>query len=291
MLRAFIVAFFTIASASGSLAQQTPIPLHPYIGYDIYETRKTDSDHREITTEIFLTGDDYVGFRYQEKVLGSVRPSVKAIEFSNEYQRKATQEEQASLTRDLVAAGVFGLTNDAERNDAPYTADLDVRINRREARLSFYTPPSHGKRKVIHDIMLRFAREMKIDQPSNAEVTAITITEGDAKPPQHVGLEMLLATPAKFHGKRVSVIGYSHEEFESHGLYAKEKALRADNKKQRIWRGLPSTFAKEKMIQFSNDAWLRVEGVFLRGPAGHLGAWPGEIVRVTRIEPVVGPSK
>jgi len=31
--------------------------------------------------------------------------------------------------------------------------------------------------------------------------------------------------------------------------------------------------------------WLRIDGVFLRGPAGHMGAYAGEIARITCVEP------
>ena len=41
-----------------------------------------------------------------------------------------------------------------------------------------------------------------------------------------------------------------------------------------------STFAP-KSVRFSQDQWARVDGTFLKGPAGHFGMWPGELVRVT----------
>ncbi|MEK7331749.1 MAG: hypothetical protein AAB017_00090, partial [Nitrospirota bacterium] len=189
----------------------------------------------------------------------------------------------------LLNAKVFAAKSDPDSNSKEYFADLDVRINDREGRFYFNTPPKSPFRKAIHEIMTKFARQAKVDQPTN-RAKSTTTTEGDRQPARQVQLAEVLANPDKFHGKRISVIGFYHGEFEGNSLSVDEKASRTNDFKRSIWRSEPSTFADKVAIKDKNNSWLRVEGIFLRGPTGHMGLWPGEIVRLTRVEPVSRPQ-
>jgi hypothetical protein len=282
-MRTTLITLLVLA-AHASLA----IPIHPYVGYDFFETRHTASDQRECITQIFLTADDYVGYRYSENILGSITPTVQAVAFSNEYRRKATVEEQARLVQELLGAKVFDLTSDSKSAPTDYFGNLYVRINRREARTYFYSRPDSPERKLIHQILLQFAKRMKVDRPKEA-AQATTITEGDHQPARAVELADVLAHPELYHGKRISVIGFYHGEFEGNSLSVDEAAAREQLFSRSVWRSEASTFADKSAINDHNDSWLRVEGIFLRGPGGHLGLWPGELVRLTRIEPVSKP--
>lgn len=278
-----ILILLTLAHAA--LAQ----PVHPYVSYDFSETRHTDSDHRECLTQIFLTGDDYVGYRYREDIFGSTTPTVRSVAFSNEYGRKATPEEQAELIQALLAAKVFDLTNDLKTASSNYYSSLDVRMDTREVRTYFYSPPNSPNRKAIHDVMLQFAKRMKIDRPQDS-AKATTVTEGDLQPVRRVELADVLAHPEQYQGKRVSVVGFYHREFEGSSFAVEQSASPMENYKRSVWRSGISTFADESNVKDRNDSWLRVEGVFLRGPGGHMGLWPGELVRLTRIEPIPPPK-
>lgn len=262
---------------------------HPYVGYDFFETRHTESDHREYITQIFLTADDYVGYRYRENVFGSTNPTVRSVTFSNEYRRKATAEEWSELVQALLAAKVFDLASEPKPTTTEYFGNLDVRINTREARTSFYSPPHSSSRRAIHEVMLKFAKRMKIDQPTDP-AKATTVTEGDHQPARTVKLADVLAHPDEYHGKRISVVGFYHGEFEGSSLAIDQAASRGLDFNHSVWRSGASTFADKSAINDRNDSWLRIEGIFLRGPAGHMGLWPGEIVRLTRIEPVSEPK-
>lgn len=284
-MSAFAIILLVLAAAHTGLAQ----PVHPYVGYDFSETRRTESDHRECLTQIFLTGDDYVGYRYREDVFGATTTTVRSLAFSNEYRRKATPAEQVELVEALLAANVFDLTNETKLSSTEYVSNLDVRINRREARTFFYTPPTSPHRKSVHDVMLQFARRMKIDQPQDHQ-KATTNTEGDRQPARAVSLAEVLAHPDKYHGKRVSVTGFYHGEFEGSSLAVDEFASRKRAYERSVWRGGVSSFADRAAITDRNDTWLRVEGVFLRGPGGHMGLWPGVLERITQIEPISRPK-
>lgn len=281
-------AAVTALLAVSAYGQETSVRSHPYFGYEFSITTKTSTDHRRTITEVFVTSDDYVGFRYRETVFGSTKPVVKELTFSNEYQRKATPEEQNVLGNELVKAGEFELTTEPWDEKSPFSSRLDVRFNKREARYSFNTPPVSQQRKAVHDVMLRFAKKMRIDRPALGE-RATTMSEGDLQPARDVKLADVLANPAKFHGKRISVVGFYHWEFEGSSLAVGREALRTSEFRKSIWRGDVSTFAKRLAIRDKNDSWMRVDGVFLQGPTGHFGMWPGEIVRLTRIEPVRSP--
>ncbi|MCA1658545.1 MAG: hypothetical protein LC627_04520, partial [Verrucomicrobiaceae bacterium] len=204
--------------------------------------------------------------------------------------RKATREEQAKLCRELIEAGVFELTSESWNEKSPFSSRLDIRINRREARYSFNSPVLSKRRKAVHRVMLRFAQRMHIDQPSSKK-EATTMSEGDFQPPRKVSLADVIAKPATFHGKRISVVGYYHWEFEGSSLSVNELASRSHDFRNSIWRDEVSTFSRDAAVHYKRNGWMAVDGIFLRGPGGHLGLWPGEIVRLTRIEPLPkGPS-
>lgn len=278
---AVLIVFFAFASVS--LAAK-----NPFVSYDVTETKRSSSDHRECITQIFLAADGYVGYRYREDVHGSITPTVQSLAFSNEYRRKATIKEQNELVRELLEANVFGLASETKPAKWNYYSHLDVRLNDREATFFFYSPPQSSSRKTIHEIMANFAKRMKVDVPTDKAKT-ITTTEGDQQPARQVQLAEVLAHPEKYHGKRISVVGYYHGEFEGNSLSVDEQASRSNDYKRSVWRSEPSTFADKAAIKDKNNSWLRVEGVFLRGPGGHLSLWPGEIVRLTRVEPVPKP--
>jgi hypothetical protein len=280
-----ITILLLLAGASVTIAQL----VHPYVRYDFFERRRTDSDHRECLTQIFLTGDNNVGYSYREDVFGATTPTVRSVAFSNEGRGKATPAEQAELVRALLSANVFDLASEPKPASTDYFSILDVGIDTQEARAFFYSPPNSPLRKAVHDVMLQFAKRIKIDRPKDL-ASATTVTEGDHQSARIVSLAEVLAHPDTYHGKRISVTGFYHGEFEGSSFAVDEIASRQWAYERSVWRGGVSTFADQSAIKDRNDSWLRVEGVFLRGPGGHLGLWPGELDRITRIEPISRPK-
>lgn len=282
MMRTLLVILLAVTITTSASAKET------YISYNVIETRRTASDHRECITQISLLPGDDIDYYYREDVYGSTTPVVRAIYFQNSYKRKATAKEKKETIRKLLEANIFHLKSDPKSESKEYFTDLNVRINDRECRYFFNTPPKSPARKAIHDIMLKFAKKTKVDQPLD-RAKATTVTEGDLQPARQVQLTEILTNPDKYHGKRVSVIGYYHGEFEGSSLSVDEKASKSNDFKRSVWRSEPSTFAEKSAIRDRNNAWLRVEGVFLQGPRGHMSLWPGEITRLTRVEPVSKP--
>jgi hypothetical protein len=111
-------------------------------------------------------------------------------------------------------------------------------------------------------------------------------TEGDSIPSRNVTLQEIFKDPDKFHGKRICTKGFFDFEYEHMDFH--------DRRGNKVWIGEWSSFIKVKRIMppipsFENfigrhRGYATVEGVFLKGPSGHVGFWPGEIVRLTRLD-------
>jgi hypothetical protein len=182
---------------------------------------------------------------------------------------------------------VFDLRSDPRPDDKrpagpKYASELVILNNMHDLNVAFRTPPTSPVRKAVHRVMLDFAKGMGIDKIPPREVT---ISEGDRQPARRVAIGDLIANPGKYHGKRVSVAGYYHVEEESSSLAVDEGMSGLLGYKRSVWRGWASSFADKANIADGNNVWQRVEGVFLKGPSGHMGLWPGEIVRLTRLQP------
>lgn len=94
----------------------------------------------------------------------------------------------------------------------------------------------------------------------------------------------LIATPEKYHNKRVRVIGYLNLEFEGNAIYLHTE----DYKKSITANGLWVTFTDEswekiKKYRF-NKSYFLVEGTFDMTSFGHMGLWSGTIKDITRID-------
>lgn len=258
------------------------------VSYGFYETLRTEADQRKRLTHIYLSADGDVGFSQREIVYGATTPVVRSVTFDNVNFRKATKEEKAELVRELLAANVLDLT-EGKSESKEYTSNLDIRIGDRKNRVRLYVRPDSPRIKAIHEVMFRFAKQMKMDQPRD-EKKATTVTEGDTQPARNVTIEELLRNPDQYDGKRVSVVGFYRLLFESSDLAADRKASKNQDYERSLWRDNLSPFADKSAIDDRDEAWLRVDGIFLRGPGGHAGLWPGTIERITRLEPVPEPK-
>jgi hypothetical protein len=123
-------------------------------------------------------------------------------------------------------------------------------------------------------------------QPGNPpDPPAITESEGDLIAPRETTLKWLIGHADEFDRKRVSVVGFFHDEFEGRELRSDEKSDYAEN----LWCDDISAFAPKGTL-FCQDCWVRLDAVFMKGPGGHLGGWPGELTRITRVQIQNRPS-
>lgn len=257
----------------------------PYISMKIFEIKKNQKEVRKITRQIFLTADSYVGYRHREKVLGSKEKFVSELKFNNEYKKKASKEDVSTFVNELIGRGIIKISPENMESKSDYSLYLRFRADCHDIHINFNTKPTEGKKRAVIDAVYKFARKMKIDQPKNME-HALTVSEGDLAPALEVRLSDVLKNPKHYNGKRISVIGYFAGRFESHSFAVSDRINRNEKYRQSIWRGQFSTFADKSKLHDQNNAWQRVEGVFLAGSRGHLGLWPGEITRITLVESV-----
>jgi hypothetical protein len=139
----------------------------------------------------------------------------------------------------------------------------------------FKTPLGNPARDKLQAAILSYLD--RVAPKSKRKVTVHRI-EGDFQPTTDVTVAKLLAAPDQFDGKRVRITGYYHSEFEDSSLYDKK----GDDFKKAVWVDGQSTFAKESDLHWTDDGHATIEGTFLKGPGGHMGAFAGEIQRVTK---------
>jgi hypothetical protein len=102
---------------------------------------------------------------------------------------------------------------------------------------------------------------------------------------QYVSLINLIATPEKYHGKWVGVVGIANFEFEGDALYLSQSDYRFVTKNA-VWLSPnkavlkvdESTLAKE-----FNGLYVLVEGIYDMNDHGHMGLFSGAITNITRI--------
>jgi hypothetical protein len=90
-----------------------------------------------------------------------------------------------------------------------------------------------------------------------------------------ISLVQLIATPEKFDGATVAVIGYLRLEFEGNGLYLHEEDYKQQIYKNAIWVSLSPTLAKAR-ADFS-DHYVLAVGTFDAKHNGHLSQFSGEL--------------
>ena len=272
---AFLLVFGLVARANAS----TDLSL----SYHFSENRRSASDQRLCITDIDLRDGNQLSYRFYEFVWGSITPRVESLQFRRE--RVLTIDEQRGLVAALLEAKAFDLPGDSG-DERGISAGFEVRLGGRKSsfRCTSVSPSPAARR--IHECILAFAKRMTVDEPADL-AAALTVTEGDEEAAREVKLTDLLGSPADYHGKRVAVIGFLNRGFEDNWLgIAKSLSFEERSTKSIAWQW-PSSFAKDPDCMKKMFIWARVEGIFLRGPSGHLGIWPGEITRITRVEPVL----
>ena len=113
-------------------------------------------------------------------------------------------------------------------------------------------------------------------------MTALLVAPIQAQEPTDVTLVRLIASPEKFDGKLIRVIGFLRLEFEGNVLYLHredyENAILGDG----IWVDVTPVVTKQSATLNMN--YVLLEGVFSAGERGHMGMWSGTIKQVRRAQ-------
>jgi hypothetical protein len=95
----------------------------------------------------------------------------------------------------------------------------------------------------------------------------------------------LLATPLKYDGKLVQIVGYAQIQFEGDSIYLSESDAAHDILQNGLWLKFSGSTVDRKILGKSGRGYALVVGVFDARETGHMGLWPGGIVQITRFEP------
>ena len=105
--------------------------------------------------------------------------------------------------------------------------------------------------------------------------------------PLSVSLVSLIATPERYDGKYVRVLGvaYLDSKYSINAIYLTREDKSKANAANGIFLYLSSSGQKTDRL---NNRFVVVQGVFRSDEKGHLHIFPGSLVDVDRLEAVVG---
>lgn len=150
-----------------------------------------------------------------------------------------------------------------------------VEIDGRQHQIA--TLLTETQRAAFHALVISFLDDVA---PRAKRIFTTRTIEGDFIPARALTFETLLKNPKKFDGKRVRLTGYYHDEFEGSNFGPNKRA----GYKESVWLNGDSSFATAADVKRPNDTFITVDGTFNIGPGGHMGLWPGDVARVTRIK-------
>lgn len=103
-------------------------------------------------------------------------------------------------------------------------------------------------------------------------------------PGQAVSLVALIASPERYDGKKVQVIGYVVLEFEGTAVYLHEEDAKHMLTSNGLW--LDFRQAERSLVKNadSQPQYAIIDGVFHAGMRGHMGLWSGSLTDLTRLE-------
>jgi hypothetical protein len=105
----------------------------------------------------------------------------------------------------------------------------------------------------------------------------------DFSDPTDVSLINLIATPEKYQGKIVRVVGYLNLEFEGNAIYIHKEDYENALLKNAIWIELSRDEAIKNTKAF-NKKYVILVGVFDMKDNGHMGLFSGAIKKISRLD-------
>ena len=186
---------------------------------------------------------------------------------------------------------IYDFRSDSEpEGDTPYEEGLELQVDARNFRLTFYHPSQTSDRLAMRKILLDLAAKLGIDKPSSG-VSAMITSEGDLEPSRSVPLERMRVEHDQYQGKRISVVGFYDGRYpEMRELFVNQRAAANRDIRNSVWLGEVSSVVLPPAIKEKAQSWIRIEGVFLWGRYGHKGNVMGMIDRITKIELLEKPE-
>ena len=117
-----------------------------------------------------------------------------------------------------------------------------------------------------------------------------TTDETEMKPLQlldiigNVSMIKLIATPEKYQGKRIQIIGYLHLEFEGNAIYFHEEDCKKRIPENSFWVNFSNKLTEKKNLNDYNNKYVIIIGTFKMNDKGHLGLFGGTIDDIVRLD-------
>jgi len=99
-----------------------------------------------------------------------------------------------------------------------------------------------------------------------------------------VSIINLIATPEKYHGKKIQIIGYLHLEFEGDAIYLHKEDYSNAITANGLWVNFSEKLTKKKNLTDYNDNYVIILGTFNKDSMGHMGLWNGTMDDIIRLD-------
>ena len=101
---------------------------------------------------------------------------------------------------------------------------------------------------------------------------------------ENTSLIKLIATPEKFDGKTIQVIGYMHLEFEGDAIYLHKEDYENSLAENAFWVSFSRKLKKEKNVMAYSDKYVVIIGTFKLNDKGHMGLFGGTLENIVRLD-------
>jgi hypothetical protein len=109
------------------------------------------------------------------------------------------------------------------------------------------------------------------------------VRSSSGQSPTNVTVIQLIATPERYDGKLIRVIGFLSLEFEGNALYLHQEDYEQVIFRDAIWVEVTPEMDRQKEVL--DKHYVLLEGTFSATEYGHMGGFSGTIKNVTRAAP------
>jgi hypothetical protein len=118
--------------------------------------------------------------------------------------------------------------------------------------------------------------------------TKINDSKDDVRPhdlgiSENTSLIRLIASPEKYDGKSIQVIGYLHLKFEGDALYLHKEDYENGLHENAFWVSFSKKIAERDLTKY-NDKYAIIIGTFRLNDKGHMGLFAGTIDNIVRLD-------
>lgn len=100
---------------------------------------------------------------------------------------------------------------------------------------------------------------------------------------ENTSLIRLIATPEKYDGKTIQVIGYLHLEFEGNAIYLHKEDYEKGLSENSFWVSFSKKIEKKNIMDY-NDKYVIIIGTFKMDKKGHMGMFGGTLENIVRLD-------